>query len=198
MIHRYRKNSNRPIINLPGLPEREILPFTDDSQTISFKMANPSKICDGLYLGCVDNAYNEKILTDLGITAILNLAKECDDKSCLPEGELGEKVKLLRSQIEILHIELVDSSSQEISDILVPCVEFISRIIEGGGVVLVHCKMGISRAATIVMAYLMIKKKFNVQDALGHVRSVRPLAMPNFGFYITLLNMDNERENFDL
>lgn len=48
---------------------------------------------------------------------------------------------------------------------------------------LVHCFMGRSRSATIVLAYLISRQTLTLSDALYKLRAVRPQAQPNTGFY---------------
>ena len=50
------------------------------------------------------------------------------------------------------------------------------------GRVLVHCKMGISRSASTVCAYLMKSLNWSLEQALSHVKTCRPIANPNDGF----------------
>jgi len=49
-------------------------------------------------------------------------------------------------------------------------------------VVLVHCFAGVSRSATIVIAYLMQEHGLTLTDALMHVRKQRYFINPNDGF----------------
>lgn len=56
-------------------------------------------------------------------------------------------------------------------------------------VCLVHCAKGASRSVSVVIAYLISRypdsyKTFD--EALAHVRAVRPQAMPNLGFVLAL------------
>eukprot|EP00639_Heterosigma_akashiwo_P014405 CAMPEP_0206374734 /NCGR_PEP_ID=MMETSP0294-20121207/8480_1 /ASSEMBLY_ACC=CAM_ASM_000327 /TAXON_ID=39354 /ORGANISM="Heterosigma akashiwo, Strain CCMP2393" /LENGTH=575 /DNA_ID=CAMNT_0053822559 /DNA_START=409 /DNA_END=2132 /DNA_ORIENTATION=- len=55
---------------------------------------------------------------------------------------------------------------------------------EGG--VLVHCEGGISRSASICIAYVMKETQVGVKDALSHVRRCRPFVSPNPGFLAQL------------
>lgn len=48
--------------------------------------------------------------------------------------------------------------------------------------VLIHCHAGISRSVTIAAAYLMQKKRQNVEDTIQLIKSARPIADPNDGF----------------
>lgn len=55
--------------------------------------------------------------------------------------------------------------------------------------VLVHCVMGRSRSATLVLAYLMMKHSLSVVDAIEHVRQHRCI-LPNHGFLKQLRALD--------
>lgn len=58
------------------------------------------------------------------------------------------------------------------------------------GKVFVHCLLGVSRSATCVLAYLMIKKNMLAVDALRLVRRHRDVR-PNNGFLGQLAQLDN-------
>lgn len=54
-----------------------------------------------------------------------------------------------------------------------------------------HCVQGVSRSATLVIAYLMIKHHMTVQDALRLVRSKREIC-PNPGFLQQLCDLNEQ------
>ena len=59
---------------------------------------------------------------------------------------------------------------------------FIKEAKDQNGIVLVHCKMGMSRSASSVIAYLMKEYEMNNEDALKKVRNDRPIVQPNESF----------------
>lgn len=79
-------------------------------------------------------------------------------------------------------IDADDTSTYQICDHFVPCCEFIDTHINTCNV-LVHCEKGISRSATIVVAYLMQREKKFLSEALEFVRNKRKEISPNGGFY---------------
>lgn len=62
------------------------------------------------------------------------------------------------------------------------CFEFINFAISSGGKVLVHCYAGISRSATVVIAYLMSTQDKSFREAYDFVKSKRSEINPNEGF----------------
>lgn len=50
------------------------------------------------------------------------------------------------------------------------------------GCVLVHCHAGVSRSATVVIAYLMQEKDLTFDQAFSFASKKRPVIFPNMGF----------------
>ncbi|CBH11365.1 dual-specificity protein phosphatase, putative [Trypanosoma brucei gambiense DAL972] len=60
--------------------------------------------------------------------------------------------------------------------------------------VLVHCRYGISRSVTIVLAYLMRRNGWSLNDALQYVMCRRPHVEPNVGFMNVLLSFQRDMD----
>ncbi|CAG0887452.1 unnamed protein product, partial [Darwinula stevensoni] len=54
--------------------------------------------------------------------------------------------------------------------------------LQSGGGVFVHCNAGISRAPSVVIAYIMKKRGWSYRQAYDHVFKIRPGIWPNDGF----------------
>ena len=65
-------------------------------------------------------------------------------------------------------------------------------VLENNGKVLVHCHAGISRSATICIAYLMFKNNVSLEKAFDHVRSRRGVTSPNLNFMQQLQEFEKD------
>eukprot|EP01016_Furgasonia_blochmanni_P009008 TRINITY_DN13727_c0_g1_i1.p1 TRINITY_DN13727_c0_g1~~TRINITY_DN13727_c0_g1_i1.p1 ORF type:complete len:163 (+),score=34.93 TRINITY_DN13727_c0_g1_i1:96-584(+) len=74
-----------------------------------------------------------------------------------------------------------DSEDYNMSQHFEECISFIKSALENGNV-LVHCAAGISRSASIIVAFLIKEKEMTTEEALAFVRTKREIACPNLGF----------------
>ena len=70
-------------------------------------------------------------------------------------------------------LPILDNVGQSITSFLDGCVDFIKQGLCYGSV-LVHCVQGVSRSASVILAFLMAEKGMSLTDALAHCRVVRP------------------------
>ncbi|KAH3744353.1 TBC1 domain family member 13 protein [Pelomyxa schiedti] len=82
--------------------------------------------------------------------------------------------------VTYLHIRSQDRDEQDLLSIFPLAMQFIENNTESN--TLVHCMGGVSRSATIATAYLMLSRKYSVEEAITHLREHRPQANPNRGF----------------
>jgi len=79
-------------------------------------------------------------------------------------------------------VEVDDVEDENLLEHLPATNRFIQQGLDGGGGVLVHCAMGKSRSATVVIAFLMQKHQITPSEALSHLRQARSICEPNHGF----------------
>ena len=61
-------------------------------------------------------------------------------------------------------------------------ISFTDNARDNAGKVLVHCHAGVSRSATVCIAYLMFKNNMFLEEAFEHVRLRRGVISPNLNF----------------
>ncbi|RUS77048.1 hypothetical protein EGW08_015185 [Elysia chlorotica] len=134
------------------------------------------EICEGIFIGEGDSACSVNRMKGLGISHVLNSALGKDAFHVNTNHVMYRK-----AGIEFLGIAATDFMNYDMSRHFDKAVEFIQAGVGSGGKVFVHCVQGVSRSATLVIAFLMIKRHMTVQDALRLVRSKREVC-PNPGF----------------
>ncbi|XP_068232676.1 dual specificity protein phosphatase 3-like [Palaemon carinicauda] len=138
-----------------------------------------------LYLGDCDAAMNEAYLLRNGITHILNAADNTAGPARVKTGPEFYK----SPTITYLGLDLLDLPFVNITVHFEKAVDFIDEAINSGGTVLVHCRQGRSRSATIVAAFLMLKRNMTAAKALTLLRESREIR-PNNGFLQHLADLD--------
>lgn len=69
-------------------------------------------------------------------------------------------------------------------------IDVVDKAKEANQAVLVHCRAGVSRSASIVMSYLMMENSWKFHDTLQFVREKRSIVRPNQGFVQQLLQLE--------
>lgn len=128
------------------------------------------------------------VLRRLGITHVLN-ASCGKDKSFSLVNTSPEFYR--NSGIEFLGVEALDITIFPLYKHFQRAADFIHDGLRTGGRVLVHCGEGISRSATLVLAYLMIKLGFSAQEAVKQVARHRNI-LPNVGFLRQLCELNDQ------
>jgi protein-tyrosine phosphatase len=67
-------------------------------------------------------------------------------------------------------INILDSPAANIKVHFAPCIKWIKEAIDNGGCVLVHCFAGVSRSASVIIAYLMQECGMALAAATQHTK----------------------------
>ncbi|XP_015832988.1 dual specificity protein phosphatase 10 isoform X2 [Tribolium castaneum] len=136
-----------------------------------------SRVLPFLYLGNSKNAADLSCLQDLGTTCVLNVTPQLAGyhETC---------------GITYKQIPATDNGHQNLKQYFEEAFEFIEEARNNGLRVLVHCQAGISRSATIAIAYIMKYKQMSMVEAYKLVKACRPIISPNLNFMGQLLELE--------
>uniref|UniRef100_A0A3B5KJX5 protein-tyrosine-phosphatase n=1 Tax=Takifugu rubripes TaxID=31033 RepID=A0A3B5KJX5_TAKRU len=165
-----------------SLPLSSSLPasLSDESvMTPDAENAVVSPILPFLYLG------NERDAQDLDLLRHLNIGYVVNVTTHLPLYHVNSGLRYKR-------LPATDNSKQNLRQYFEEVFEFIEEAYQSGRGVLVHCQAGVSRSATIVIAYLMKHTLMTMTDAYKYVRSRRPVVSPNLNFMGQLLEFERD------
>ncbi|CAL0327710.1 unnamed protein product [Lupinus luteus] len=142
----------------------------------------PSIVTNTLLIGGALAARSVYTLQHLGITHIL----------CLCTNEIGQSDSQFPDLFEYKNFYVCDDEDSNISDIFKEACDFIDCVEQTGQKILVHCFEGRSRSVTLVLAYLMLKKKLTLLEAWNALKRVHRRAQPNDGFAKILQELDHK------
>lgn len=142
----------------------------------TFSFQSPHQITPNLYLGCAKIARSKYFLDSNRIHGIINVTTR--EPNVYPES------------YDYLRVSIDDDPKEKIHLFFNDVVEFIRRHHTLGHSVLIHCQMGISRSATLIIAYLMIDGRKTLGEAFQQVKNVRQIIDPNDGFIKQLRELE--------
>nr|P0C593.1 RecName: Full=Dual specificity phosphatase 29; AltName: Full=Dual specificity phosphatase DUPD1 [Monodelphis domestica] len=138
-----------------------------------------------LYIGDEATALDRYSLEKSGFTHVLNAAHGRWNVNTGPEYYRD-------MAIEYHGVEADDLPTFNLSEFFYSAAEFIESALQSDrSKILVHCAMGRSRSATLVLAYLMIYRNMTVVDAIEQVAKNR-CVLPNRGFLKQLRELDKQ------
>ncbi|XP_017471664.1 PREDICTED: protein phosphatase Slingshot isoform X1 [Rhagoletis zephyria] len=147
----------------------EFKSFIDEEMlTILGQMDAPTEIFDHVYLGSEWNASNLEELQKNGIRHILNVTREIDN--------------FFPGVFDYFNVRVYDDEKTNLLKHWDNTFRYITRAKSEGSKVLVHCKMGVSRSASVVIAYAMKAYNWEFKHALQHVKERRNCIKPNKNF----------------
>ncbi|NXD65585.1 DS13B phosphatase, partial [Eolophus roseicapillus] len=163
------------------------MPSLEELQCLLWKRTPPTghvdEVWPNLYLGDLYIARDKEQLSRMGISHVVNAVA---GRSHIDTGP--EFYKDL--PVDYYGVEAEDNLNFDLSIYFYPVAQHIKAALNSPrGKVLVHCGMGISRSAALVLAFLMICEGMSLADAIQAVRSHRGIC-PNSGFLQQLWELD--------
>ena len=138
-------------------------------------LSQVTKIVDELYISPATAVTPDK-LRRAGVTLVINCTIE---------------IPIVRIPgIEAIKINIDDLPTARIGVYFDRCADHIRTVRENGGRTLVHCAAGISRSASICIAYLMRHRRMSLREAYHHMKSCRQIIRPNPGFFRQLIDYE--------
>ncbi|EFJ42833.1 MAP kinase phosphatase 1 [Volvox carteri f. nagariensis] len=163
-------------LDLRSLPVEDAAPSETQlrRQKYLFFEKHCSEVSAGLFLSGDYVAKNRETLRQAGVTHVLN----CVGFICK---------EYFKDELTYKTLYLQDTPAEDILCVLYDCLDYIDSALHSGGRILVHCSQGVSRSATLVIAYIMWRSGKPYDEVFAAVKAVRGVANPNIGFTCQLL-----------
>uniref|UniRef100_A0AAV2MRA6 Protein phosphatase Slingshot homolog 1 n=1 Tax=Knipowitschia caucasica TaxID=637954 RepID=A0AAV2MRA6_KNICA len=167
---------------------KEYKEFIDNEMLLILgQMDKPSLIFDHVYLGSEWNASNLEELKETGVGYILNVTREIDN--------------FFPGTFNYHNVRVYDEDSTDLLAFWNETYNFIVKAKKNQSKCLVHCKMGVSRSASTVIAYAMKEYGWSLEKSYSFVKQKRSITRPNAGFmkqlaeYEGILDASKQRHN---
>ncbi|KAM8806446.1 DS13B phosphatase, partial [Eudromia elegans] len=170
-----------------GAPSSHETPSLEELRRLLWTRTHPTghvdEVWPNLYVGDLYVARDKAQLSRMGISHIVDAAAG--------RFRIDTGPKFYKDlPADYYGIEAEDNPNFDLSIYFYPVARYIRAALKTPkGKVLVHCAMGISRSATLVLAFLMICEELPLADAIRTVRAHRGVC-PNSGFLRQLWELD--------
>jgi len=163
----------------PDVPCIDSLPILAGCghEIISSKLfLGPKECCDEKAL---------QALREANVTGIVNCTQDID---CYHE-----------STVEYCRVPVRDEDDAQICLSFESALKFIHRHIDlENGAVVVHCRQGVSRSASIVLAFLIRFRSMSLEDAYRLAKAKRSKVNPNIGFWRQLQEFERSQKDVEV
>ncbi|KAJ7119950.1 protein-tyrosine phosphatase-like protein [Mycena crocata] len=150
------------VVKAMCIPMHQILPSTEHS--------------GALYLGSLAAVIDPTLLRTHGISRIVQV--------------LEPQFAPQQDDFAVYNIDISDTESTDLLPHLEPACKYIEHALKGRENILIHCHQGVSRSASILIAYLIHTHAMTYETALAFVKGKRACVDPNSGFARTLVKWE--------
>ncbi|KAH9279179.1 Dual specificity protein phosphatase 14 [Echinococcus granulosus] len=142
-----------------------------------------ARITDHLYLSSLQ-ALTPNRLRQLGVTQLISVMADP-----IPSEVTAQVERHTQIPVEDIDYSNLRRHFDEVAD-------RIAREARRGGKTAVHCMAGVSRSATMVLAYLVKHQGMSLFEAYKYVLSIRPCIHPNIGFWRQLIAYEEAHRGY--
>jgi protein-tyrosine phosphatase len=137
----------------------------------------PDQVVDNVYLGSLRTVQNMAAVMQMNVTHVLTCGRNL-------------RTPFFPPPIKQLVLDVDDSEEENMNVHFSRAISFIEESVAQHGTCIVHCFAGVSRSATVVVAYLMKRSHIRFEQALAFVQEQRPAANPNPNFRRQLVDFE--------
>lgn len=161
-------------------PSKDVFSFEAPDSNDLMCTSPINKVTDSVFIGDKNGASDIRILLNYGITHIINCAAE------IPNYFESDHFSYLK-------LDLLDTNDS-LSPAIQQSCKFIKDTLQQNhnAKIFVHCRMGRSRSASVVIYYLMKEHNIDFVDAFFELKMVRPIIDPNDSYRLQLMTVSNQ------
>ncbi|XP_052412730.1 dual specificity protein phosphatase 18 [Carassius gibelio] len=137
-----------------------------------------AQITECLYIGNSRTASDSSLIGSLNITCVINTTLDVSNTK-IPT-------------VDYMHVPVADDPQSRLCDYFDSVADKIQHVSDEDGRVLLHCNAGVSRSATLCLAYLMKHRHLTLAEAHALLKSLRPIVRPNSGFWRQLIEYEHK------
>ncbi len=130
------------------------------SELTGIQLMSYSLINEHLLIGCQHSKFGKYLLKLNGVNCSINLRDEYDD--CLYSLNFSNH----------LYFPIVEHTTPSINDLKIIC-QFLNESINNQNKIFIHCSEGVSRAATIVVAFFIYNGE-SLENSIYKLKKIRP------------------------
>ncbi|AYV81453.1 MAG: putative dual specificity protein phosphatase 1B-like isoform X1 [Harvfovirus sp.] len=150
--------------------------------------SHATKITDFLFLSGATPAVTDAFL------------RVCDIRHIITLIDLNNVIKSVRrttKRLQIRHtsIKIVDVGTESLTEAFAVVFPILQAAEENKKAVLIHCAMGISRSASMVIMFLMKSRNWRFDQTLAYVENLRKQVNPNKGFKDQMIQFEKQLLN---
>ncbi|KAG0274247.1 hypothetical protein BGZ95_009975 [Linnemannia exigua] len=160
-------------------------------------ISEPVCVLPNLYLGAEHNATNVRVLKRLGITFVLNVAieiakQEGSTTTTTTQLDTSAAEEATRGTIDFKSLAWTHHQKDLLRDFpaAFAMIDAALAANNGQGKALVHCQLGVSRSASLVIAYVMRARGMGLTEAYDFVKQRSGVISPNMSLMYQLAEFE--------